>query len=656
MDVFKISSPENWVLPRIDFKGSSINKDSPFYFTLVDYQVNIERDLISSYSRSIEVINDASRIENASLISQEVSQENERIVFHHLKIIRNEKIIDVLLEDNISVIQREVSLESHITNGNMTVNISIDDLRVGDCIDFASTTIEMANKHPIKGRYFDAYYWLNWACPVDSQYIRCINNSNKILTIAHFNTGKEYQKPVRKTVHQGGVYEELYENLSASNVDSSAPNWIWGDHLQVTSAETWQDVSSNLHEYYLKTDVEGIDAELHEIELLELEGVLEKDIIHIVRFVQNNIRYKGEHKGIYTHTPKNSNIVLNKRSGDCKDKSNLLVQLLKKLGVEARLLLVNTSHGRFLPERNPTAYCFNHMIVEVFYQSKSFIFDPTIQKQKGDLNHLTEFFYGWALPVTKGGHELMALPIDFNKKIFTLHHAFDFRRVTKGDGELHIHRKYSSHRADNIRFHLSSKEQKALHQDFLDYSKSDTELYLTMIQGISIVNDDEDKNSIETIEKYCIEKVNQTHDEKRIELLTNFFQEFPSTATGNYPVMIELDGSLEHTIDVTYDKACSYDDSEKNIKNQYFNYKDSFSKEGDILTFKSFIELNNDIVSQQDVSSYLDDVKEMRSRCNNLFPWESNINKSEATIKQWWFWLGVGSFLLLIYKALTDNF
>jgi len=654
MDIFAISQASNWVERKTLPDDFTKHDSSPFYFPFVEYQVQVDEGLISSYCHSFEIINDASRIENASLQSHELNPESEKIIFHDLKIIRGDSVIDVLHEDSINVIQRERSLESHITNQKLTVNISIDDLRVKDGIEYAYTIVESESQHPLQGKVFDALYWVNWGCPVESQRVRCINNSQSELTVTNVNHGHEFVSPTTEVIKSGEIFDKTFNNLVPGNVDKSAPNWIWSSHIQISTAQTWAEISSNLYRFYAQQNIDELLIKLDEIDLLELSGNVADDIIQIVRFVQDNVRYKGEHEGIHSHVPRSPDIVLRKRSGDCKDKSNLLVNLLTKLGVESRLLLVNTSYGRNLPEKSPCAYRFNHMIVEVFYENKSYFFDSTIQKQRGDIENISQLSYSWALPITESGRGLIELPFDFSRFVFNLHHQFDFRESAKSegvDGILEIRRKFCCHRADNFRYFFSSTEYAQIEKDFLDYAKGDTELSLSVKQGPQVVNDDERKNVFETIEQYHIHNVAETHKEKRVELLTKFYQDLPSDASGKYPIQLELDGSLEHSIDIFYDKAQRYDDSENIVKNQYFNYRDKVTSSPDSLKFRNCVKLEDDIVLVDDVPSYLNDVKDIRSRCNNLFPWHS-IDKEKKKISWWWLILS----LIFLSSVIIDNF
>ena len=56
--------------------------------------------------------------------------------------------------DNIDVIRRETALEYHITNNQLTVSLSIDDLRVGDLVDFHSYRYRPGDKSSTVGKTF----------------------------------------------------------------------------------------------------------------------------------------------------------------------------------------------------------------------------------------------------------------------------------------------------------------------------------------------------------------------------------------------------------------------------------------------------------------------------------------------------------------------
>lgn len=92
-------------------------------------------------------------------------------------------------------------------------------------------------------------------------------------------------------------------------------------------------------------------------------------------------------------------IVARKRYGDCKDLSFLLVYLLKRLGISARPILVNTQLRKSLAAMLPMGGLFNHAVVEYEVQGKTRWVDATLKQQGGGA--LNRFIpdYGVGLPV-----------------------------------------------------------------------------------------------------------------------------------------------------------------------------------------------------------------------------------------------------------------
>ena len=159
-NIFSLSAIPDWVVKR-EVTQADTSLESPFHFPLVDYQELILKGEINSYSHTYECINDESRIENSSLKLVEIHQGSQSLLIHEISIIRNGTKIDALDEENISVIQRERSLESHITDNRLTISVTIDDLRVGDHVEYISTIIERKSEHPFHGRHFHSNYGLS---------------------------------------------------------------------------------------------------------------------------------------------------------------------------------------------------------------------------------------------------------------------------------------------------------------------------------------------------------------------------------------------------------------------------------------------------------------------------------------------------------------
>lgn len=95
----------------------------------------------------------------------------------------------------------------------------------------------------------------------------------------------------------------------------------------------------------------------------------------LCRFVSDEIRYVGLELGVHGLKPYSPVDVFHRGFGDCKDKSLLLVSLLKQAGIEARMVVLATSSmGR--PHVTPGSHAlFDHAICYV--PEEDLFLDPT---------------------------------------------------------------------------------------------------------------------------------------------------------------------------------------------------------------------------------------------------------------------------------------
>lgn len=637
MSQYSIQKVGSWVDQQSINLDEKRTENVPYVYLLVDYQELVKDDQISSYKRTIEQINDESRIEDSSLYIIDLKDEYHHIIIHSLEITRDRKKINALNEDNISTNQRELSLERHVVDQTYTVSISIDDLRVGDIIEYQTTMVVNANIHPLDGQFFHSYFWLQWRCPVEKQVITINNQSNKAISIQECTMKNGCFEEQKSQVATGETYTRTLNDLSLDMIDNNtAPSWLWSDFIFVSTVNEWQYISAYLYDYYQSQNLINQVIDLSEIPEIYQDKTLEEQVITIVRFVQNDVRYKGENHGIYSHTPKSPLRTLQNRHGDCKDKSVLLLNLLHTIGVEADLVLCNTYHGMKLNALSPSPFHFNHMIICLHFAGKTYYFDPTIKKQGGDLEHSVSLKYGHVLSLTKAGNSLFLLQSKISDAVFKLKHTFDLSDKSAKQNTLTIQRKYYKHRADNMRYYLNSKQSNLIAEEYLTYAKEDGDLNLTIESPMTISVDDIQNNILETTEVY---KINDSKgDDEFFELQTSFTHEFPVSTTTGQPYRIDLEGVLIHDIDVIYQGKTPKANEGKAVNNKWFKYKDSVKLEKNTYKFNSTVEPLSTIVKADEISDYIDEVDKMYQRRNNKFPKKldtSFLNSTWGAVLSW---------------------
>jgi hypothetical protein len=132
--------------------------------------------------------------------------------------------------------------------------------------------------------------------------------------------------------------------------------------------------------------------------------------LHALQFVQEQVRYVSTSIGPGAFRPSDPNTVLSRRFGDCKDKSLLLVTILRQLGIDSEPVLVNSRTGRVLDGALPTPYSFDHAIVRVRIGPQLYWLDGTANEQFSPLSTDAIANYGWGLVLDKSTASLTQIP------------------------------------------------------------------------------------------------------------------------------------------------------------------------------------------------------------------------------------------------------
>ncbi|HYF34725.1 MAG TPA: DUF3857 domain-containing protein [Prosthecobacter sp.] len=105
----------------------------------------------------------------------------------------------------------------------------------------------------------------------------------------------------------------------------------------------------------------------------------------IITHVSRDLRYTGLEFGLGAFQPRTAEEIWKTGYGDCKDKSNLAVLLLREVGIEANLVLLQTEHAGRVEKRAPDYRHFNHAILAAEIGGERIFSDPTIRYGKPGL-------------------------------------------------------------------------------------------------------------------------------------------------------------------------------------------------------------------------------------------------------------------------------
>ena len=147
---------------------------------------------------------------------------------------------------------------------------------------------------------------------------------------------------------------------------------------------TYQPVLSSLddlHGWY-RTFLEGRLEDADAMKPLVAEVISEGDtelekIRKIFYWVQNNVRYIAFEQGMRGFVPHPAQYVLEKRYGDCKDMSSLLVAALRSAGIPANFTWIGSRNLPYLYSEVPAPIVDDHMIASVDLKGTRIFLDAT---------------------------------------------------------------------------------------------------------------------------------------------------------------------------------------------------------------------------------------------------------------------------------------
>lgn len=481
----------SWV-DELKISNFELAKDpGGFQYLLYDKQVNLVKG--ETYWRTAYQVLNAEGIQSMSDITMDFDPAYESLEVHDLVLIRDGKTIDYLDQVEIHSYQREQGLERALYDGSVTAVINLHDVRKNDIIRYSYS---IKGRNPILKGNYTAVNYLQFGFPANRLHYRFIVPDSKKLTYALFQGAAD---PAVTDSPGSTEYVWNVESLDYVSYDTNVPSWYDPrPRAEVSTYSSWKEVVDWALPLF---DYSGQDLS-HVKELGKQAYIKELMPLPLIRMVQDEIRYLGFENGISAYKPHSPDKVARQRYGDCKDKSLLLVALLRDAGYEAYPVLVDTDKTRRLTEILPNSQAFNHCIVNFRINGQSYFVDPTIAHQGGDLAHWSVPDYAYGL-VIKPGETGLSEIIQGDVPTISVNELFTVLEV--GDtAALVIRTEYTGNQADRIRGYFASESRKSVQDSYTQFYRS---LYPGIVESDSIRFYDYDRystNKVITEEYYQV--------------------------------------------------------------------------------------------------------------------------------------------------------
>ncbi|MGO9486872.1 MAG: S41 family peptidase [Rhodomicrobium sp.] len=355
-------------------------------------------DAPASFVRRALLIKDQPALTAAGQIAIRFVPEYQHLQLHALRVLRAGETIDQTRSAQVRFLQRETGLERGMYSGVVTASILVNDLRVGDTLE---VLYSVQGQNPVFGSKMVQNTL--WDAGYSTALRRAIVKTPKDRKIYWRFQGDGARQHVTPVETQGGglrtlVFEE--RNVAAAVAEPlTPPDYIALRSLQFSEFSSWDDVAAWGGQLFQVTDT--ANAEFRQaVDKFRAVPTAAGRVSAALEFVQSEIRYFSVSIGVSSHRPAQPSTLLARRFGDCKDKSLLLVSLLKELDIEAYPVLVKAGGRKWLEKALPSPADFDHVIVLAVVDGKRFYLDPTRLGQHGRLDRMGQIHEGTlALPL-----------------------------------------------------------------------------------------------------------------------------------------------------------------------------------------------------------------------------------------------------------------
>ncbi|MRW90771.1 DUF3857 domain-containing protein [Duganella sp. FT80W] len=613
-EAYKTGAPPAWVLPlavEAEPGGKPPAARGGVAFLLRDMQSRVDQRGKITYFHTASKALDGGGVEKAANLSINFDPSYQTLTLHAINVIRDGKVIPKLAGARVQVLQRETELDYLIYDGSKTASVLLDDVRIGDIVEYA---FSLDGVNPVFQGKVSNRAEMGWSVPVARSFVRLLMPSNRPVRIASQNSKLA---PVLSEADGYRDYRWDQRDVAAIRVDNGAPEWYnpyaavqWTEYQDWAAVVQWA-----LPLYQTPREVgPALREEIARIGRNYTEP--EARAAAVLRAVQRDIRYLGIEVGAGSHAPTAPDKVYQRRFGDCKDKTLLTITMLRALGIDAVPALVNTEMTRDIANWAPTPLAFNHVLVRANVHGAVYWLDPTRSEQQGELGYLYQPDYGYALVLEKGSNALSLMGPQFGG-VKRIKAVFDSSDGVEQPVNYTVSTTVLSQRADTLRTQLrhNRSELETQYQNF--YARSYDSL---RSNGAMDVQDDEAHNELTTVEHYNIPGFWSRNDKrKRSEASVEASEidhplKAPDAVSRNAPLRLDYPYEVIEDTEVRLPERWNLKTSVTEVRDPAFefSYKVSKGNDGRSLQITARYKALRDHVAPEDMANYAAHLKQAR--------------------------------------------
>ena len=439
------------------------------------------------------------------------------------------------------------------------------------------------------------------------------------IDLREFNfAGYDIRKNVEKDP-SSKITKYIYEfnNIPAFKKEYHSPNWAKAyPHIIVVS----KSYTDNGQKKVLFESVKDLYAWYHSLckeignnsdDLKPIVAQLTKDkksdtdkIEALYYWVQDKVRYIAFENGIMGFKPEAAQNVFKNKYGDCKGKANLLTQMLKVAGYDARLTWIGTADLPY-DYSLPSLAVDNHMISTLVMNGKHYFLDGT--EEHIAFNDYASRIQGKQVLIEDGNNYMLdripEFPADRNKVESNLKLKIDNGALTGtctsvyyGESKISLVGAFNSLRSENKKDALEN------------YLRSGNENIL--ISNIYNPNWDDRQKPLQI--SFDVRANNQvTKAANELYINPDWQKEFSafdfdSTRISDYELDHKVYINTQIEIEVPDGYKIDYVPDAVSKKAADFSFEGSYTKKGNLILYSKKIIINNTIIRKRDFVAWND--------------------------------------------------
>lgn len=324
-------------------------------------------------------------------------------IVHEIKLIRDDQVIDILKDSSFEILRREDQLEMAMLDGTLTAILRVPDLRVGDELEVSLTTFAndptlghnesgllVLAPNPSPGRYRLGLSWEQGHRP----NLKMTDDMTTAMTAGE------------------RAIDFRFDNPAGLSPPRDAPaRYQWQRAVEYTDFADWPALSRHFAPLYATAATIDANSEIkREASRIATAHTSPLDRASAaLKLVQQDVRYIYVGLNGRNLTPAPADETWQRRYGDCKGKTALLLALLHELRIDAEAVLVNSSGADDgLDQRLPVPQYFDHVLVRAHIEGADYWLDGTLPSVASP-SARPVFPVSWILPLTERGSELQNL-------------------------------------------------------------------------------------------------------------------------------------------------------------------------------------------------------------------------------------------------------